>query len=330
MAIASSNDGNENVTAQVAMDGGTISHNEAINSIASDAGIGGGICVGAGSRVMGCSLELTGGTIRQNTAVNGGGMGVYAGGGYTYFIYRVQVNGTVYVYDNAEVESGLLYDLAPGGTYTILTVGTAGDINHEAAQSGALNVSVSTNPAPTGSWADHADTSWYDSNDPQTEYILTTAAQLAGWSKLSKQTTNRVTFDGVTIKLGGDIDLSAYQWVPIASFGGTLDGQGHTICGVYVSAIASGGEGFIDSAAENTIIQNVTLEDSYIHPWDNTRWDYGGLIAKPYSPTLKNCHSTAFADGPNPAGRRFIGNSTTFPTTLENCGTPRPNVKKGS
>lgn len=248
----------------------------------------------------------------------------------TYFIYRVQVNGTVYVYDNAEVESGLLYDLAPGGTYTILTVGTAGDINHEAAQSGVLNVSVSTNPAPTGSWADHVDTSWYDSNDPQTEYTLTTAAQLAGWSKLSKQTTNRVTFDGVTIKLGGDIDLSAYQWVPIASFGGTLDGQGHTICGVYVSAIASGGEGFIDSAAENTIIQNVTLEDSYIHPWDNTRWDYGGLIAKPYSPTLKNCHSTAFADGPNPAGRRFIGNSTTFPTTLENCGTPRPNVKKGS
>lgn len=82
VAIASSNDGNENVTAQVAMDGGVISHNEAINSIANDAGIGGGICVGAGSRVMGCSLELTGGVIRQNTAVNGGGMAVYAGGGY--------------------------------------------------------------------------------------------------------------------------------------------------------------------------------------------------------------------------------------------------------
>lgn len=86
LAISSSNDNNSAVSATTTMEGGLIASNEAINTTTAStnrakAGVGGGICVGAGGRTQGSTLILTGGEIRQNTAANGGGMGIYAGGG---------------------------------------------------------------------------------------------------------------------------------------------------------------------------------------------------------------------------------------------------------
>ncbi len=108
-----------------------------------------------------------------------------------------------------------------------------------------------------------ADISWYD--DAQSEFTLTTPAQLLGLSKLAQTVydTDGVTvlsegktFEGKTIKLGADIDLnpnwdaattvsSTYnvtlarkplnEWVPIPLFKGKIDGQGHTVSGLYSS-----------------------------------------------------------------------------------------------
>lgn len=85
LAISSCNNQKPAVSSKATMHGGLIASNEAINtssaaSYKASAGVGGGICVGSGTRTMGSTLELTGGEIRQNTAQNGGGMGVYAGG----------------------------------------------------------------------------------------------------------------------------------------------------------------------------------------------------------------------------------------------------------
>ena len=150
--------------------------------------------------------------------------------------------------------------------------------------------------APTTSWADYADTSWYSSS--KTEFTITTAAQLAGLAKLVNDGN---TFAGKTIIIGNDIDLSAHKWVPIGSrgfentsgvfdaskpFGGVFDGCGYTISGVYVyNEVESGFFGFVAAiltpksftnlVGEAAIVQNVVLDDSYIYGND----DAGGITA---------------------------------------------------
>ncbi|MBQ3639132.1 MAG: hypothetical protein II955_01270, partial [Clostridia bacterium] len=97
------------------------------------------------------------------------------------------------------------------------------------------------------------DTSWYVGHESDTEYTLYTAAEVLGFVKLGHEGN---TFKEKTIKLGADIDLNpgwdatvtvsggvasyptvpANQWDMILQFSGILDGQGHILRGIYVSA----------------------------------------------------------------------------------------------
>ena len=82
----------------------------------------------------------------------------------------------------------------------------------------------------TDEWDGTADTSWY--NDTDTEFVITTAEQLAGLAKL---VDGGNTFEGKTINLGKNLDLDGKVFEPIGSyrknleFKGTFDGQEHTI-----------------------------------------------------------------------------------------------------
>lgn len=85
--------------------------------------------------------------------------------------------------------------------------------------------------AQTGLWTDEGnyDISWYDETD--TEFTLTTPAQLAGLAKLVNDGNG---FYGKTVKLGKDINLGAHYWWPIgdksvSGFRGTFDGLKHSI-----------------------------------------------------------------------------------------------------
>ena len=53
-------------------------------------------------------------------------------------------------------------------------------------------------------WSGETDTTWY--KDTTTEFVLTTAEQLAGLAKLVDEGN---TFEGKTIKLDNDIDLNS-------------------------------------------------------------------------------------------------------------------------
>ena len=89
-----------------------------------------------------------------------------------------------------------------------------------------------------------ADKSWY--NDSQTEFTLTTPAQLLGFAELINEAT---TFEGKTVKLGNDITMNegfdgnkptdATNLVEYPSvkgeFHGTFDGQNHAIIGLYLT-----------------------------------------------------------------------------------------------
>lgn len=113
-----------------------------------------------------------------------------------------------------------------------------------------------------------ADITWYD--ESKTEFKISTAAQLLGLSQLG-QSKN---FAGKTVKLDADITLNegdsskwgetapAISWAPIKEFAGTLDGQGHTISGIYSKVGGTGG--FIMKLAPDAVLTNFKMENSYI------------------------------------------------------------------
>lgn len=91
-------------------------------------------------------------------------------------------------------------------------------------------------------WDGTADISWYLANPNATEYTLSSAEALAGLAELidgtadvSSEISLPVSFEGKTVKLDTDVDLSNILFEPIGSyrgekaFTGTFDGQGHTI-----------------------------------------------------------------------------------------------------
>lgn len=135
-------------------------------------------------------------------------------------------------------------------------------------------------PKFTDTWDGTADTSWYNDND--TEFILTTAEQLAGLAEL---VDGGNTFAGKTVKLGTDIDLYHLAdgatdptcFDPIGSyrkdliFEGVLDGQGHTIAnmnqntwalnnGYYYGDLGLG----LFGAVENATIKNLVMDNASI------------------------------------------------------------------
>lgn len=199
--------------------------------------------------------------------------------------------------------NSLVTGLFPGTEYYV-TVKVTDDPNYTDAESTLEGASVvSTLSAPTEKWSDHADTSWYDSGS--SEFTLTNASQLAGLAKLVNSGTD---FSGKTVKLGGDIDLMAYQWTPIGnsnkSFRGTFDGRNHTVRGMYADSDYSG----LFGRLSNATVKNVTLEDSYV----TGSYIAGGIVG--YARTddkrsvISNCvvEKTVTVYGTN-SGERYTG-----------------------
>lgn len=69
------------------------------------------------------------------------------------------------------------------------------------------------------------DTSWYDSS--ASEYTISTPEEMGAFAAASMTDS----FEGKTVKLAADLDMSKYGWTSIgkAGFKGTFDGMGHTI-----------------------------------------------------------------------------------------------------
>ncbi len=115
-------------------------------------------------------------------------------------------------------------------------------------------------------WDGTVDTDWY--NDTDTEFILDTAEAVAGLAQL---VDNGNTFEGKTVKLGANVDLSktSGSFNPIGDasnpFKGTFDGQGCEIANVYQSGWDFGYEwgkyGSIGlfGSLENATVKNVTV-----------------------------------------------------------------------
>ena len=113
----------------------------------------------------------------------------------------------------------------------------------------------------------------------QNVITITTAEQLAG---LAKSVNAGTTYEGITIKLGCDIDLLNKEWTPIGygykkdpditgpCFKGTFDGQNHTIYNLKITG-KLGGKNNLGSAgvglfgyAHNADIKNIKIDGATV------------------------------------------------------------------
>ena len=153
-------------------------------------------------------------------------------------------------------------------------------------------------------WDGTADTSWY--NETSTEFEISTAEQLAGLAKL---VNNGNDFSYQTVQLTADIVLNntsewenwensapANTWTPIGNglnlFGGTFDGQGHTVSGIYINS-ENNYQGLF-GYNEGTI-KNIGVTESYI----KGEYSVGGVcgLNNTLRGTISNCYNTGTIRG---------------------------------
>lgn len=122
------------------------------------------------------------------------------------------------------------------------------------------------------------------------------------------------TFEGQTVVLNADLDLTGMQWNPIGSkeekiyFKGTFDGQGHKVTGMSVSGDYVGFFG----AIENATIKNLTVEGSA------SGTNVAGICARMESGLIENCTSNVAISSDNKAGG-IVCLTNKNGCTIKNC-----------
>ena len=181
----------------------------------------------------------------------------------------------------------------------------------------------------TAAWDGTADTSWYTDHKTDTEYHFTTAEQLAGLAQLVNDKTASVSFEGKTICLDNDLDLSGSQWTPIGDgsnherfFAGTFDGQHHKIMNLYHHY--TGDElvrnGLFGVVSDGGTLKNLLVIDADIASNDGSLlagiladWVNGG--------TVENCYTSGKIE--NNVGDKMVGGligQCTWSTQVKGCG----------
>lgn len=140
-------------------------------------------------------------------------------------------------------------------------------------------------------WIGVSDVSWYLENPDATEFVITTAEELAGFASIVNGTatgdmvlysTTPATFidsfKGKTVKLGANIDLDNLAWTPIGDvdaddyvgFQGTFDGQGHIISNLNINS-TSWGQGLFGYLQEKgAVIKNFRVHNASVKAADTS------------------------------------------------------------
>ena len=177
-------------------------------------------------------------------------------------------------------------------------------------------------------WDGTADTSWYTDHKTDTEYHFTTAEQLAGLAQLVNDKTASVSFEGKTIYLDNDLDLSGSQWTPIGDgsnhvrfFAGTFNGQHHKI--MNLNHHYTGNEvvrnGLFGVVSDGGTLKNLLVIDADIASNDGSLlagiladWVNGG--------TVENCYTSGKIE--NNVGDKMVGGlvgQCTWSTQVKGC-----------
>lgn len=195
--------------------------------------------------------------------------------------------------DNYIYELGVDKDTHKFLSTYYITIKVTNDPNYEDAES-TEGLEVSVLEEPKDLWSDEGnyDTSWYYNNPSAASYTIENAAQLAGLAKLVNKKyffDKYVDFNGKTIRLAADIDLSEHGWEGLGGvtanydFKGTFDGGNHTITGIYCNDENADEQGLFGCLSSATV-KNVKIDDSIIVG----RYNVGGLAGNADYSTVQN------------------------------------------
>ena len=123
-------------------------------------------------------------------------------------------------------------------------------------------------------------------------YQIGTPAELA-W--LAKSINDNTVSASAKAVLTADIDLGYCEWTPIGqtsgrTYRGSLDGQGHTVSGLYISKAGSGYAGLIGLAYGGTKVSNLAVRGE-IALADVGKVSVGGVAADVSAGEFENCVS---------------------------------------
>ena len=142
-------------------------------------------------------------------------------------------------------------------------------------------------------------------------YQIANGAQLA---KLAQDVNGGNNYAGTYFVLTADIVLNDTKdweswgttaprnsWTPIGSyeqqFTGTLDGDGHSVSGIYINSTADF-QGLVGYLYNGGTLQNLGVKASYIKGGNRV----GGLCGWNYDGTVNNCYNTGKVTGSNDVG----------------------------
>ena len=168
---------------------------------------------------------------------------------------------------------------------------------------------------------------WYDENESL--YTISNLEELYGFCILSADNN----FAEKTIRLGADITVNKgaasdwkenapeNPWYPIKTFAGTFDGQGHTICGVYLK---SGNKkiGLFSQTTGSARVKNLRLTNSYFESTMASNTDASvGSIAGVGNGKFDTIYSDAVvvSSGNGNGGLFGVASNDQGTTTITNC-----------
>ena len=135
-------------------------------------------------------------------------------------------------------------------------------------------------------WVGDADTTWY--NDTDSEFVIYTAEELAGFAKLVNEGN---TFAKKTVKLGEDINLAGANWTPIGTkktpFKGTFDGQGNTISNMKV-ALGENSYAGLFGYGNGATVKSIAMNNVNVSAYSFS----GSVVGQMYTGTIDDCHVT--------------------------------------
>lgn len=157
-----------------------------------------------------------------------------------------------------------IINLLPDTEYA-LTFTVTGDPNYyDYTHTKYLSTTVRTIKNDTSEfWTDHAEA--FTVNEETKTVMIENEAQLAYLAKAVNVSGSETAYKGYTFILSRDMYLLDYAWEPIglgSSFGGTFDGNGHTVYGLHTSANERTSGLF--ATVYYGEIKNLTISESYI------------------------------------------------------------------
>ncbi|MCL1900771.1 MAG: hypothetical protein FWG51_00030 [Firmicutes bacterium] len=148
-----------------------------------------------------------------------------------------------------------------------------------------------------------ADSDWYTGYSGHGVYEIGTAGELAHLATIVNDGTD--SFNGKTIMLTADIDLSAYGagfnggkgWIPIGKYSlntpfmGTFDGNGCKITGLYINDTSDNNVSLFGYTSTGSNIQNLGVENVNI-----TGKSAGGIVSTAHG-DISDCYATGQISG---------------------------------